>query len=211
MLCDAYENEDPLRDTDVVLIIDSCYSGHATRGQALGRSVEIIAAVGAEQRAFGNPSELARVQRRTFTSRLADEVAIRACRGNRSVSFAEIVGVLRNASNPDRLPEYQLRMGRVGTRVPLLGEAAPSAGIASERRRVSLSESSTFSPSPPTPEYAAVFTVHLTDTDPENVEMKNLINWIHSLDNRSAWRSPEFIRPDQQSFSFVRPGTYGRS
>jgi hypothetical protein len=183
MLCEAYTNGAAFSDTtDVVLIVDSCYSGDAMRGSALGRSVEIIAAVGAEQKAFGNPSELARVKRRTFTSRLVDEVAIRIGRGEMSVSFAEIVGVLRSVSNPDRLPEYHLRTGRVGIRVPILGEAALSAGVVSERRKVSLSESSTFSPSPPTPEYAAVFTVHLSDTNPESVETKKLVNWIHSLD-----------------------------
>ena len=77
-----FENSDSsipvFETTDVILIIDSCYSGNCTRGLgATGRSVEIIASVGAKQQAFGNASDRARVQNRTFTSRLADSIALR--------------------------------------------------------------------------------------------------------------------------------------
>lgn len=50
--------------------------GIATRGiDGQKRSVEIIASVGHDHKALGNPSDLARIVNRTFTSRLVDEVA----------------------------------------------------------------------------------------------------------------------------------------
>jgi hypothetical protein len=80
------------RNTDVLMIFDSCFSGLATRGlESGGRSVEIISSVGSTQKAHGNYPDLARAQNQTFTSRLADEVARRVGRGEMTISFAQVI------------------------------------------------------------------------------------------------------------------------
>ncbi|KAI9784781.1 MAG: hypothetical protein M1839_001511 [Geoglossum umbratile] len=193
-LGDLYEEDQctnpDFKKTDVILILDSCYSGEATRGLGrAGRSVEIVASVGADQKALGNNS--ARVQNRTFTSRLADSIALRVGRGDvSSISFAEIIGDLRSTSQPKRLPEYHLQVGRVGIRVPILGQTrlpihlrAPSTGQIGRRQTPSGSSIGGESAAsiPATPQLNAVFTVHLDDTDAHSGEVKKLAEWIHSL------------------------------
>lgn len=82
--------------------------------------MEIVAAVGAEQKAFGNPAANPRVQTETFTSRLSDEVAQLV--GNAevvTVSFSEIIANMRKSSNPDRLPEYVLKVGHSRIRIAI--------------------------------------------------------------------------------------------
>lgn len=65
-----------LERTDVVIILDSCFSCNVIRATpSAERTVEVLAAVNADQRAFGNPSDSARIRNRTFTARLAEEVA----------------------------------------------------------------------------------------------------------------------------------------
>src|SRR5438876_982067 len=46
LLCDVTHAISVLNNTNIILIIDSCFSGYATRGHDLGRSVEIIAGCG---------------------------------------------------------------------------------------------------------------------------------------------------------------------
>jgi hypothetical protein len=76
--------EDLLSQADVAIIFDSCFSGLATRGLESGsRRVEILSSVGSAQKSHGNFSDLPWVQNRTFTSRLADEVARRVGRGEK--------------------------------------------------------------------------------------------------------------------------------
>ncbi|KAI9782686.1 MAG: hypothetical protein M1839_004673 [Geoglossum umbratile] len=152
--------------TDVVLILDSCYSGQAVRGLGPAtRSVEIIASVAADQQALENAPNLSRVQHRTFTSRLADSVARKIGRGDSSsVSFAEIVGELRSQSHSQRLPEYHLQVGRVGIRVPILGKTSlpPHLRALLGHRHTpsssSASDQSAGIPATPTPQLNAVFT-----------------------------------------------------
>ena len=66
------------------------------------RRSEIIASMGHDQKALGNPSDLARIVNRTFSSRLVGEVAKRVGRAARadvtSISFAEVVDEFRRTS-----------------------------------------------------------------------------------------------------------------
>ncbi|KAI9787655.1 MAG: hypothetical protein M1839_000186 [Geoglossum umbratile] len=173
--------------TDVVLILDSCYSAQATRGfEAASRSVEIICSVGTHQKALGNASDLARVQNRTFTSRLADSVAQSVSKGDSSsVSFVEIVEELRGKSLPERLPEYSLHVGRVGIRVPILGQARlpPHLRAYTGHRQTPSGSSASEGSSTATPETSrltAVFSAHLGD-NPSSEEVKKLVEWVHAL------------------------------
>lgn len=114
-----YRNSAQFTNADVIIVLDCCFGAVATR--AIGqeeRSVEIIAAVGSSQAAFGNASNQVRLQQKTFTSRLADEVArVVENPAKSSVAFAEIINSMRAVSNPDRLPEYRLRRGTIGIRL----------------------------------------------------------------------------------------------
>lgn len=67
----AYVN-DFLLKTDVVILLDCCYSGSAIRGSKNSdRIVEVISAVGPTQKALGNqPSQDQRVSAITFTARV---------------------------------------------------------------------------------------------------------------------------------------------
>jgi hypothetical protein len=183
--------EDPLinfptfENTDVILIIDSCYSGQCTRefGRA-GRSVEIISSVSANQQAFGNASDRARAQNRTFTSQLADSIALRVDHGDPSLSFAEIIEELRRKTHPDCSPAYQLKVGRVGIRVPVPGQAGlpvhlkEFTGHCRTSSSRSAGEGST--PTPASPHLNAVFTIYLED-GASSGNTKRLVDWIHSL------------------------------
>ena len=94
----------------MIIVLDCCFSGAATRAIGQGeRSVEIIAAVGSSEEAFGNASNQVRLQQKTFTSRLEEEVFhVVGNSAKSSVAFAEIINFMRAVSNPDRLPEYRL-------------------------------------------------------------------------------------------------------
>src|SRR6202000_2203061 len=128
-----------------------------------------------------------RVQNKTFTSRLANEVSKRVGRGDTSISFAELVGALRRQSQPDRLPEYQLRVDQVGIRVPILYR--PNAPLhlrmltssddsptglqnvpsATHSRHSSLSSMAVG--------YVALFAVHIGETDPSGGKVRKLVEW----------------------------------
>ncbi|KAI9861217.1 MAG: hypothetical protein M1813_005390 [Trichoglossum hirsutum] len=173
--------------TDMVLILDSCYSGQATRGfKAAGRSVEIICSVSANQKALENASDLARVQNRTFTCRLADAVAQHVSKGDSSsISFVDIVEELRGKSLPDRLPEYSLHVGRVGIRVPILGQARlpPHLRAYCQIPSRSFASDGSFTAVPETPHLTAVFSVHLDNISPSSEEIRKLVKWLHALNS----------------------------
>ncbi|KAI9673864.1 MAG: hypothetical protein M1817_002070 [Caeruleum heppii] len=178
-----FGNDFGLDQTDVVLILDSCFSGLATRGLLdQDRSVEILASVGTTQQALGNHPDLARVQNRTFTSRLTDEVVRRVGRRNTSsVSFAEVVGELRRQSHAQRLPQYHLHLGKLGIRIPILREQTW------DRRQDSLSETSWSSQddgrASTIPPYRAVFTIHLPSATVGSQELEKFLEWLQSLDS----------------------------
>lgn len=161
--------------TDVILILDCYYSGTVARALSQDdRSVEIIAAVEIDQTALGDPSNQARLQRRTFTSRIADEIArIVGSTEQSSISFAEIISALRKNSNVDRMPEYFLRRGSMAIRV-----ATPKM---SRDRHSRHSESSSTDPISPGQNLMAVFKVHLTQVNCGSEEIALLMKWIHTL------------------------------
>jgi hypothetical protein len=188
-----YIEDNTFRDADVILILDSCYSGAATRDSPLTtRSVEVVAAVKATQAALGNDSEMARVQNHTFTSKLADLVSWYVGRGDSSISFVELISELRRVSHPERSPGYCLRAGQVGIRVPILARVSvflpyrtptPSNSPATKRRTYSIRGIPQISSlSAPTSNYMALFSVHIDDTDASSEGVRKLVEWVHSLD-----------------------------
>lgn len=180
-------NEGNFENTDVVIILDSCYSAQATRSsKGLGRGVEIVASVGVDQQALGNASRFARIQNKTFTSRLADEVARRVGRQDTtSISFSEIVEELGRVSLPQRVPEYNLKVGGVGIRlpIPISAKLPPHLRILSQRHQRTSSENSidVLDTKAPSSKFFACFKVHLSSTDPDSPEMMKLVQWVYSL------------------------------
>ena len=188
-------------ETDVCIILDACYSGVATRGDG-GRTwtAELIAAVGPEQKALENWSYSARVQNQSFTSRLVDEVAREVGKGATGIVLADIVSTLRQHSNPDRMPIYQLKAGKFANRIPSLKNVQfpPHQRTSSQhqRRQATLSApaSSSVSGSITSPfhgslqpsattssDLSAVFQVHLQTVDPTGPEAQMLLDWLLSL------------------------------
>lgn len=199
-----FEESEIPPDTDVCIILDACYSGVATR-RAEGRNwtAELIAAVGPQQKALENWSYLARTQYKTFTSRVADEVAREVGKGATSISLADIVSTVRQHSSSDRMPIYQLKAGTFGIRIPNLKnvpfpphhqktpsehqhrQAALSAPASSSSSAPSVLTSIT-SPSSqgslhPSASLSAVFQVHLQAVDPTGPEAQNFLDWLFSL------------------------------
>jgi hypothetical protein len=109
------------RDTDVVLILDSCFYGNTKRDMELAdRSIEIIASVDTDRKFAFRNSRFARNRSMTLTSLLADEVGKRVRRDLPFISFAEIVGELRRVESSG-LPTYHLIKGKVESRIPIDG------------------------------------------------------------------------------------------
>jgi hypothetical protein len=181
-----YQNTLDFINTDVIIILDCCYSGSVTRGmKQADRSVEILAAVGSTPEALGNESHLVRIQKHTFTSRLADEVARAVGDPARtSIAFTEIIASLRKVSSPERLPEYFLRRGTVGIRLAILEKSRisvprpmPSSGSGSGHMR-SPSSSGT---APSASGLVAIFKIHVENFDSTSLEVAKLVEWIYNL------------------------------
>lgn len=181
--------EDLLSQADVLMIFDSCFSGLATRGlESGGRSVEIISSVGSAQKAYGNFSDLARVQNKTFTSRLADEVARRVGHGETTIAFAQVIDDLRATSQPERRPQYKLQVGAMGIRVPVRGAKQtiqPQTGASSLARlphqKSGSSESYLSASSSVASAATVIFKVHIQESRTDSVEVIKLIEWLYSL------------------------------
>jgi hypothetical protein len=196
-----FDESDVPPDTDVCMILDACYSGVATRGvEGRNWTAELVAAVGPQQKALGNWSYLARTQNKTFTSRVADEVAREVGKGATGISLADIVSTLRQHSSSDRKPIYQLKAGMFGIRIPNLKNVSfpPHQRTFSQhqRRQAALSApaaSSSVLPSITSPSHgslqpfatpsglSAVFQVHLNAVDPTGPEAQKLLDWLLSL------------------------------
>lgn len=158
--------EKKLERVDVVIILDSCFSGNATRATPLTeRTVELIAAVSADQLALGNPSDSARTVARTFTARLAGEVAIRRGREEKSVLLSEVIETLRSHSNAERLPLFQTVAGSKSIRIPLKPRIR-NEPIPSEND---------------TPNLRVIFTLHM-DRTPDDIDLQSLVGWVTGLD-----------------------------
>ncbi|MCJ1379355.1 hypothetical protein MMC17_002456 [Xylographa soralifera] len=165
---------------DVIIILDSCYSATAIHGMLSDdRSVEILASVGTEQRALGNLSYAVRTQNKTFTRRLAEQIALRVARAEPSINFAAIIAELRRTSNEQRRPEYSLQRGKVGIRIAL--PSKPPHVRAGELRLSSSSEAAGATSTPSKPEIFATFKVHLTSAEAKSSEALKLVEWIHLL------------------------------
>ncbi|KAI9766247.1 MAG: hypothetical protein M1840_006661 [Geoglossum simile] len=174
-------------DADIILILDSHYSGAATRDSPLTtRSVEVVAAVKADSEI------IAEIKNDTFTSRLAEMVLQHVRRGDSSISFAELVSELRESNYPDRYPEYWLRTGRVGVRVPVLANVSvplhyrtlmsPNSLATGHRNSGIRDILRSSSPSASTSNYMALFSVRIGDADASSEEVRKLVEWVHSLD-----------------------------
>lgn len=179
--------EKKLERIDIVIILDSCFSGNAIRATPLAeRTVELIAAVSADQRAFGNPSNSARFLNRTFTASLAGEVAIRRGREEKSLVLSDVIANLRSHSNAERLPVFQTVAGSKAIRIPLKprirNEPIPSQP---PRGALGSSESSeSYDPSRSmnaTPNLRVIFTLHI-DRTPDDNDLQSLVGWVKDLD-----------------------------
>lgn len=164
---------------DVVIILDSCFSGNAIRATPLTeRTVELIASVSADQLALGNSSDSARIVNRTFTARLAGEVAIRRGREEKSLLLSDVIATLRSHSNAERLPLFQTVAGSKSIRIPLKprigNEPIPSRP---PRGALGSSESSENG----TPNLRVIFTLHM-DRTPDDIDLQFLVGWVRSLD-----------------------------
>jgi hypothetical protein len=168
---------------DVVMIVDSRYSGLATRAvNSMDRTVEIVAAVSATQSALGNSRDSTMIQNRTFTARLAEQVALRTGRGATAVSFLEIVSALRVTSDPKRMPICELKMGLLPIRVPRL-PISQDPTLPPHRRRLNTSSSEGSSSATPLRSvHSAIFKVHLEGINATSPEIMKLVDWIHKLD-----------------------------
>ena len=128
-----FAQHDP--DVDVVMIIDSCCSGSATRAlpTQTRRVVEILAACEPEATALGNkPSSAAvkaRTQNRTFSAKLADIIAEQKGKGE-PLSFAEMMTIVEKDS-PKIKPFYNLFIGSTSVRLPFPDQLSTPAAIPS--------------------------------------------------------------------------------
>ncbi|KAK2804778.1 hypothetical protein FQN51_001420 [Onygenales sp. PD_10] len=169
---DAYSHFGPDPVTfDVVFILDSYYSGATTRSipQQLQGVIEVLAAVADDQTAFGNTALNPRRQNKTFTSKLADQVA--KIKGTApSVTFAELIEATRAAS-PINKPTHELVRGENSTRLQFPPSQSSSATPSPQASLVNLTTS----------RYNVVFSVHITG-DITYDGVKDLTRWIQSLD-----------------------------
>lgn len=170
-----------LSKIDAVTILNACHVGIATRSpDETGRAAEVVSAVREDQKAFAKQSRI------TFTSRLANEIALRRGRAHASLSFPELVVELQRTSNPNRVPNFKLLTWTYPIRVPLL---TPSSALVQEpkkhlKEQSSLSQNSSSKTTVNDPEQLhVIFTLHLPQ-DPEENGVRKVIEWIDSLDRK---------------------------
>ena len=139
--------------TDVVILLDCCFSGSAIRGsKSSDRIVEVISAVGPTQKTLGNrPCQDQRVTSITFTTRVITEISFQHKEGANSICFAEIVQRLMERASKLRGPQYKLMIGTQAIKIPLKAAVFPSLGHFSRRDPTISSESSSSSVQATTP------------------------------------------------------------
>ena len=173
--------EKKLEQVDVVIILDSCFSGNVIRATPLANwTVELIAAVSADQLAFGNPSDSARIVNRTFTAKLAREVALRRRgREEKSLVLLDVIATPRSHSNTERLPLFQPLAGSKSIRIPLKLRIGNNSILSRPpRRALGCSESSENA----TPNLRVIFILHI-DWTPNDNDLQSLVDWIIGLDS----------------------------
>lgn len=201
LLCDEHINYFP--NSNFILILDCFFAEMAIRGfDSRHRDVGIVASVGYDQSALGNPSNQARIQNRTFTSRLADEVAKRIRCEDGSISFAKVVDELRRQSNRDRLSRYCLPVGGVGVRIP---KPTDKTRIPSNLRTFAPSESASMHHQPLPPAVTAIFKVHLDNTDLDSPEVLKLVQWVHCLDLNIGLQLSGAYKPRPTEMALTAP------
>lgn len=182
-------------NTDCILILDSCFSGTATRcNSSSDSSGELVSSVGYAEKTQANWSYRARFQDKTFTSRLAEEVAREVDRRATDISLTNLIANLRKTSSVDSLPEYQLQAGNVGIRIPNLRCIEPPAhckATQQQGRQASLSSpaspaSAGLSPAIPhsrssTADLSVIFQVHVNNVAPEGIKIEQMVAWVQSL------------------------------
>ncbi|KAK2766098.1 hypothetical protein FQN54_007613 [Arachnomyces sp. PD_36] len=148
-------------DVDVVMLIDSCYSGSAFNRAIFNmpRVVEILAACEPDKITLAaNP----RNQNQTFTAKLAD-IVVKQKRKGKPLSFVEMMALVDRDSAQIK-PFYELFSGRSSVKLCFPGECLASAPTA----QMSVAY------------HIAVFSVCLEPLMEERVEL--LANWIKGLD-----------------------------
>lgn len=177
---------DFLLKIDVVILLDCCYSGSAIRGiENRDRIVEVISAVGPDQRALGNePSQDQRVAAITFTARVTTEIAYQHKEGANSICFAEIIQRLKERSSRLRGPQYKLMVGTQAIQVPLKATVLPPLGHSSRRHpTISSSSSSSVQAITPVPtaqvlnELRAVVQVHI-NSERRGAGVESVLAWF---------------------------------
>ncbi|MCJ1347155.1 hypothetical protein MMC31_005376 [Peltigera leucophlebia] len=135
---------DFLLKTDLVILLDCCYSGIAIRGSKNSdRIVEVISAVGPTQKALGNqPFQDQRVSTITFTARVTTEISYQHKEGANSICFPEIIQRLRERASRLRGPQYKLMVGTQAIQVPLKAAVLSPLGHSSRRHPTISSDSS---------------------------------------------------------------------
>ncbi|KAI9755826.1 MAG: hypothetical protein M1815_004607 [Lichina confinis] len=179
----ADRNHDGLTQTDALLLIDSCYSGLATRdGQRASRIVEVCSAVDASEFTLGSSPQR---PTNTFTSRLVTEVMKCLRQGNMIVEFTSVIARLRQDGSRTRKVRYRLVCGTHGLKVPSFKTrptATTQVGTASRRQRqTSSSPAAALASDNPITDLRAMFVVHLGDNSVDDDEVKHVVSWIDKL------------------------------
>ena len=177
---------DFLSKTEVVILLDCCYSGSAIRGSNNSdRIVEVISAVGSTQKALGNlPSNDQRVSAITFTARLTTEIAFQHKGGANSICFAEIIQTLMEKASRFRRPQCKLMVGAQAIRIPLKAAALPPLGHSSRRPPTissdSLSSGQAIAPVPTDQvhkELRVVVQVHINN-ERQEAGVQSVLDWF---------------------------------
>jgi hypothetical protein len=189
VLEEAFNEENP--EVDTIFILDSCYSGHVTRSATdVSRVVEVLAAVGVGEEALGNNPLRPKIQNRTFSAKLAGEIA-QAKGKAASVEFSEIMASLRSNS-PSKKPVHSILLGPNSIRLSF----SPKQPSLPSRFSQNLQP---FAP------YRAVFALHLTD-DLTEEEIEHVSNWIAALDPSIGLTVESVYRTN--SVGFIVEGPY---
>lgn len=86
----------------MIIILDNCFSDNAIKATPLAKqTVELFAAVGADQRVFDNPSDLTRNLNCIFIRKLVEKVAFRKRKEEKSLVLLDIITNLQSYSNAE--------------------------------------------------------------------------------------------------------------
>lgn len=201
--------------TDVIILLDCCFSGIAIRGSTNSdRIVEVISVVGANQRALGNePSQDQRVSAITFTTRVMAEISYRHKEGATRICFAEIVQKLRERASLLRGPQYKLMVGTQAIQVPLKFTALPPLGHNSRRHPTLSSDSSSSeqamlpvptATAPALRELRVLVQVHV-NSEREGAGVDSLLSWFEGREQGFSIELIDVFETDSSLILFTVP------